>query len=500
MHAVCTEVTGQILGERRQRLLHDLATVGGQLGDERGDRGGDVPARWTATRSTCRSPPSTSSGPGERGFAGSRRWAATPTLLPEVAGIDGRGLRRARRPARRHRRPLRRPGHRGRRPAAHRHAGTASRSALLLAGRSPNLALDAEYRSFYELVAGAVRRRRGQHPRLRGRAAAGGVARRARPGEDHLLLRRQPRAADAADAAARPDRRRPRRHRRAAAGRPCGSSCSLALRNGQRLQRLVNDLLDFASIEAGRASPVRVETDVATFTAELAGIFRAAAERAGLRLTVDCPPLGRPGLRRPADVGEGRRQPAGERGQVHVRRRHRRRACAPTDDGFVLTVSDTGVGHRRPRSCRTCSSASTGWPARPPAPARAPASGWRWSTSWPPCTAAPSSVDQRAGRRAARSPCALPYGAPGRRRGRGSRPSARRRPPAARRRAGSEDTSRPAEPGGGPRRRRRPRRRRQRRHARLPDPAARPALDGADDGERRGGAARRSPSARPTSC
>lgn len=65
----------------------------------------------------------------------------------------------------------------------------------------------------------------------------------------------------------------------------------LALRNGERLQRLVNDLLDFASIETGRAYPVRVRTDVATFTAELAGIFRAATERAGLRLTVDCPPL-----------------------------------------------------------------------------------------------------------------------------------------------------------------------------------------------------------------
>src|SRR4051794_21268232 len=35
MHAVCTEVTGQVLGQRRQRLLHDLATAGGHLVDER---------------------------------------------------------------------------------------------------------------------------------------------------------------------------------------------------------------------------------------------------------------------------------------------------------------------------------------------------------------------------------------------------------------------------------------------------------------------------------
>ncbi|OMQ15848.1 histidine kinase, partial [Modestobacter sp. VKM Ac-2676] len=69
---------------------------------------------------------------------------------------------------------------------------------------------------------------------------------------------------------------------------------SLALRNGQRLQRLVNDLMDVAAIEGGRAAAVRVETDVAAFTAELAGVLRSAAERAGLELTVDCPPLPHP--------------------------------------------------------------------------------------------------------------------------------------------------------------------------------------------------------------
>jgi hypothetical protein len=34
MHAVCTEVTGEVLGERRQRLLHDLSSAGAALGGE----------------------------------------------------------------------------------------------------------------------------------------------------------------------------------------------------------------------------------------------------------------------------------------------------------------------------------------------------------------------------------------------------------------------------------------------------------------------------------
>lgn len=63
-------------------------------------------------------------------------------------------------------------------------------------------------------------------------------------------------------------------------------------RNGLRLQRLVNSLLDFSRIEAGRARATYVPTDLAQFTADLASNFRSACEKAGLRLTVDCPPLG----------------------------------------------------------------------------------------------------------------------------------------------------------------------------------------------------------------
>jgi PAS domain S-box-containing protein len=65
-------------------------------------------------------------------------------------------------------------------------------------------------------------------------------------------------------------------------------------RNGLRLLRLVNTLLDFSRIEAGRARATYQPTDLAAFTADLASVFRAAVERAGLQLVVDCPPLDEP--------------------------------------------------------------------------------------------------------------------------------------------------------------------------------------------------------------
>jgi signal transduction histidine kinase/DNA-binding response OmpR family regulator len=65
----------------------------------------------------------------------------------------------------------------------------------------------------------------------------------------------------------------------------------IAHRNALRLLRLVNSLLDFSRIEAGRVSVTYRRTDLAALTAELASSFRAATDKAGLVLTVDTPKL-----------------------------------------------------------------------------------------------------------------------------------------------------------------------------------------------------------------
>jgi len=67
-----------------------------------------------------------------------------------------------------------------------------------------------------------------------------------------------------------------------------------AHRNSLRLLKLVNMLLDFSRIEAGRMRAVYEPTDLATLTADLASVFRSTIERAGIRLIVYCPPLDQP--------------------------------------------------------------------------------------------------------------------------------------------------------------------------------------------------------------
>ncbi|MBV9921097.1 MAG: GAF domain-containing protein, partial [Pseudonocardia sp.] len=68
----------------------------------------------------------------------------------------------------------------------------------------------------------------------------------------------------------------------------------VAHRNGLRLGRLVNTLLDFSRLQAGRMQARFVPTDLGAFTAELAGMFRSATERARLRLDVEVDELDEP--------------------------------------------------------------------------------------------------------------------------------------------------------------------------------------------------------------
>ncbi|AKK27297.1 SpoIIE family protein phosphatase [Mycobacterium sp. EPa45] len=65
-------------------------------------------------------------------------------------------------------------------------------------------------------------------------------------------------------------------------------------RNGLRLAKLVNTLLDFSRIEANRVQAHYEPADLAQVTAELASVFRSAIDRADLELIVDCQPLDDP--------------------------------------------------------------------------------------------------------------------------------------------------------------------------------------------------------------
>ncbi|MET7964687.1 ATP-binding protein [Micromonospora zamorensis] len=116
-----------------------------------------------------------------------------------------------------------------------------------------------------------------------------------------------------------------------------------AWRNATRLLTLVNSLLTFSSLEAGRARSDARAVDLSALTTELAGVFRAAVERAGLTLEVACPPLPRPVTVDPVNW---------ERIVTNLLSNAlkytfigRIRVTLDTDDEEVrLTVADTGIG------------------------------------------------------------------------------------------------------------------------------------------------------------
>lgn len=122
-------------------------------------------------------------------------------------------------------------------------------------------------------------------------------------------------------------------------------------RNALRLGKLVNTLLDFSRIEAGRMQACYEPVDLPALTAELTSVFRSAVDKAGLALTVDCPPLSRP-VHVDRDMWEkvilnllSNALKFTFDGSLGV-------AVREEDDRAVVTVSDTGVGipsHEMPR-------------------------------------------------------------------------------------------------------------------------------------------------------
>ena len=65
----------------------------------------------------------------------------------------------------------------------------------------------------------------------------------------------------------------------------------LARRNAGRLLRLVNSLLEFSRIEAGRAVVSPVKVDLGALTAQIASSFAGLCERAGIDLVLACEPV-----------------------------------------------------------------------------------------------------------------------------------------------------------------------------------------------------------------
>ena len=68
----------------------------------------------------------------------------------------------------------------------------------------------------------------------------------------------------------------------------------IAERNSGRLLQLVNSLLDFSRMEAGRADASYEPTDLAKMTTELAASFQSACDSGGLALEIECSALPEP--------------------------------------------------------------------------------------------------------------------------------------------------------------------------------------------------------------
>ena len=167
-------------------------------------------------------------------------------------------------------------------------AGHAAPYAVLVAGISPHRALDERYQRFFRATADqimAVVAAARTYEEERARAEALAEIDRAKTAffsnvshefRTPLTLMLGPLEDELGERALPPTSR---------------ERIATAHRNGLRLLKLVNTLLEFARIEAGRVQAHFQPTNLAALTTELASSFQSALERGGLTLTVECPPL-----------------------------------------------------------------------------------------------------------------------------------------------------------------------------------------------------------------
>jgi signal transduction histidine kinase len=170
-------------------------------------------------------------------------------------------------------------------------AGSAGRAAaFLVLGVSPRRAVDEEYRQFAERAASQIgsalatatayelERKRAESLAELDRAKTAFFSNVSHEFRTPLTLMLGP----TEEASSSPD------------GALRGPDLQTVHRNALRLLKLVNTLLDFSRIEAGRAQVAYERTDIATLTKDLASAFRSAIERGGVTLDVDCPPVREP--------------------------------------------------------------------------------------------------------------------------------------------------------------------------------------------------------------
>jgi signal transduction histidine kinase/CheY-like chemotaxis protein len=172
-------------------------------------------------------------------------------------------------------------------------AGESRPSAFLVAGANPRLRVDDRYRSFFALAAGHIgtaimAARAYDDERRRADALAQIDAAKTVFFSNVSHEFRTPLAlmlAPLKDLLDQPAGGTLGEHR---------DTLGVVHRNAQRLLKLVNALLDFSRLEAGRVQARYEPVELAGFTAELASNFRSATDAAGLQLTIDCPALDEP--------------------------------------------------------------------------------------------------------------------------------------------------------------------------------------------------------------